>query len=273
MDLLNDFINQSTRLTAASAGSAIEPIFGGSPTAGIYSQPQVAPPQQFSEVVPPSTPIMSQRVMSQETLRKFSCCNPVGSLPSDYGPSKSCAKCHYFETSYDESYGRDRAGYCAKFDFPCSSGYTCSAFELYGSVKPDAGVMPNQAFSDSANELLNKLETKPTEVLTEPVVPVQPVVAPPVVPTPVAPAPAPATELPATTAVSLPSEPAPVVPAPVVINPQPLVFADPELYSEARDMTVTRFSNPDSAMALEYTRQKYVSKYRAKHGSVTKAFG
>lgn len=266
MDLLNDFINQSTRLatTNANSGSGIEPIFGGSPSTGTYQQPQMAlPTQQFSEGVPfqAPTPIMSQPVMSQETLRKFSCCNPVGLPPSDYSPSKSCTKCHYFEGGYSESYGRDRAGYCAKFDFPCNSGYTCSAFELYGSVKPDAGVV-SQAFSDSANELLNKLETpKPTEVLTEPVG-VTPVAAP---------APAP---------VATPVTPAVVVPTPVqlsqLVTPtktQAVVFADSELYSEARDMTVARFSNPDSAMAQEYTRQKYVSKFRAKHGSVTKAFG
>jgi hypothetical protein len=272
LDLLNDFIAQSSKLPVTSTESTnrpvTEPIFGGAP----QPDPQF---QQFSQVAAPLPqpvlPIMSSPVlqpMPQET-QKFTCCNPVGSPPTDYAPANSCAKCHYFECDYIQAYGRNSPGYCSKFDFPANSGYACkSGFVLCGSVETDSEEMDSEevveAFTDPATALLDKLENKGEKsiAVTE-------------------------TTTPKTTELVEPSES--TVPELVVSKPEPtgvikqselkeeaqkpLAFADKELYSEARDMAESRFKNPDSVMAREYTRQKYVSKYKAKHGSKPEAFG
>ena len=274
MDLLNDFIAQSSKLPAASSESTnrpvAEPIFGSfvQRDPGFQQFSQVAAP--LPQPVLPTMPNPTLQSVSQET-QKFSCCNPVGSPPADYAPSVSCAKCHYFECGYVESYSPNCSGYCSKFDFPSNSGYTCSSFALYGSVKTVSGESM-EAFSDPATALMAKLENKSGAASVAEVSedkPVTKVVTP-----------KPTIEGPEQEQVLAQS----AAPEPVAASgikqsdlkeegKKALVFADEELYSEARGMAECRFKNPDSSMAQEYTRQKYVSKYKAKHGSKPKGFG
>ena len=276
MDLLNDFIAQSNRLPAISTESTnrpvAEPIFGGPvpPDPGFQQFSQVA--AQLPQPVLPIMPNPVLQPMPQEA-QKFSCCNPVGSLPADYAPATSCAKCHYFECDYTQSYGRNCPGYCSKFDFPANSGYACSGFALCGTVKMDSEELM-EAFTDpatdSATSLMDKLES---QAVTEPAVPEVVVEAEPVEPVET-PAVAAEVELALTEPALTEPEAAELVKQSVLKEEaqKPLAFADKELYSEARDMAKSRFKNPDSVMAREYTRQKYVSKYKVKHGSKPEAF-
>lgn len=276
MDLLNDFIAQSSKLPAASPESTnrpvAEPIFGSS----VQRDPGF---QQFSRVAAPLPqpvlPIMPSPISQsvRQDTQKFSCCNPVGSPPADYAPSVSCAKCHYFECGYVESYSPNCSGYCSKFDFPSNSGYTCSGFALYGSVTVKIDLEESmEAFSDPATALMAKLETEssaaPVAEITEIELATE-VVEPELI-----------IEDPEPEQVLAQS----VAPEPVAVGvikqsdlreeaKKALAIADEELYSEARGMAESRFKNPDSNIAQEYTRQKYVSKYRAKHGSRPKGFG
>lgn len=277
MDLLNDFIAQSSKLPAASPESTnrpvAEPIFGGR----VQPDPSF---QQFSQVAAPLPqpvlPIMPSPILQsvpQET-QKFSCCNPVGSPPADYAPANSCAKCHYFECDYTQSYGRNCPGYCSKFDFPANSGYACSGFALCGTVKMDSEELM-EAFTDpatdSATSLMDKLESK---AVTEPVVPEVVVEAELEVREPVEPVETPAVPTEVELALTEPEAVGPVKQSALKEEAKkPLAFADEELYSEARGMAESRFKDPNSNIAREYTRQKYASKYRAKHGSKPKGFG
>jgi hypothetical protein len=274
LDLLSDFIAQSSRLPTANAESTnrpvAEPIFGSSlqRDPGFQQFSQVAAP--LPQPVLPTMPNPTLQSVPQET-QKFSCCNPVGSPPADYAPSVSCAKCHYFECGYVESYSPNCSGYCSKFDFPSNSGYTCSGFALYGSVKIDSEESM-EAFSDPATALMAKLENKsgaaPVAEITEIKLATKVLEPEPIVEDP---------------------EPEQVLaqsaaPEPVAVGvikqsdlreeaKKALAFADEELYSEARGMAESRFKDPNSNIAREYTRQKYASKYKAKHGSKPKGFG
>lgn len=274
MDLLNDFIAQSSKLAAVSTESTnrpvAEPIFGSSvqPDPGFQQFSQVAAP--LPQPVLPVMPSPILQSVSQDT-QKFSCCNPVGSPPADYAPSVSCAKCHYFECGYVESYSRNCSGYCSKFDFPSNSGYTCSGFALYGSVKTDPKENM-EVFSDPATALMAKLENEsdaaPAPEFTEVKPATEVTTSKAIIEDP---------ELESLSAQT--SAPEPIAAAVIKQSDlgeeskKALAFADEELYSEARGMAESRFKNPDSSMAKEYTRQKYVSKYRAKHGSKPKGFG